>query len=192
MRVHRLTLTVLTAMAAMLLGAHAASAANAYIGFQGGLNFAHEGEFAGLDLTYDLGYAVGLTAGYKWDFNLRTEVEIVYRENDIDEFDGDPTIGDVNSLAFMVNGFYDIDTGTPWTPYVGGGLGLANVEIDSGGSDDDTVFAFQIGAGVGYDVTPALTVTVDYRFFGTEDADIVGLDLEYLNSTIMAGLRYNF
>ncbi len=33
--------------------------------------------------------------------------------------------GDIRSLGLMVNAWYDIDTGSPWTPFFGGGLGTA-------------------------------------------------------------------
>ena len=31
--------------------------------------------------------------------------------------------GDLTTKSFMLNGFYDINTGSPWTPFVGAGIG---------------------------------------------------------------------
>ena len=39
--------------------------------------------------------------------------------------------GDFSMLAFMANVDYDFDTGSRWVPYVGGGLGVATISIDT-------------------------------------------------------------
>jgi opacity protein-like surface antigen len=41
-------------------------------------------------------------------------------------------------------------------PYVGGGIGMAvhKLDFDSGGSESDTVFAYQGIAGLAYSFTP--------------------------------------
>ncbi len=187
---------ILSAVAAVvwLIAAGTASAQNFYAGLHGGLNFTHDGEFAGIsDLTYEPGAAVGGVFGYRLNPNVRFDAELTYRVNDLDEFVGIPVVGEVRSLAFLVNGYYDIPVGSNMIPYIGGGLGVANVEFESAGEDDDTVFAFQIGAGLGYAVTPNVTLSLDYRFFGTENPDLGGgVDFEYLNSTLLLGLRYAF
>lgn len=197
---YNVSLKGLAAAAVLLLGANAASAAQVYLGVHGGGNFTHEGDFNGVgDLSYEPGYAAGVVAGFAWDQALRTEVEFTYRENDFDELDTSvgsfDVDGDLTSVALMGNVFYDFRSGSPWVPYAGGGLGAAIVTFDSAAHDSDTVFAFQLGAGVGYEINPAITLSLDYRFFGTEDPEFDDggrFDLEYLNSSLWFGLRYNF
>ncbi|MDH3596092.1 MAG: porin family protein [Rhodospirillales bacterium] len=180
------------AAAFLLLGMQGASAQGMsaqgfYVGLQAGMNIAHDTDIGGLDLDFDVGAAVGIIGGYRINSNFRVDAEVTYRNNDLSDFSGD-----ISSWAFMANGYYDFQTGTNWVPYIGGGIGFANVEIDSGGSDDDNVFAYQAGVGVAYEITPQLAVSLDYRFFGTADPEIFGDKLDYLNSTIMTGLRYTF
>ena len=101
--------------------------------------------------------------------------------------------GDVSMVTLMVNGYYDVELGAGWRPYLGGGLGVAFVSLDAesaGGvslvDDRDTVFAYQAGAGVGRElVVPGgrpVIVSLDYRYFGTADAtftgDVTGAEFE--------------
>ncbi len=187
---------LLVAAALSLLGAQAASA-QFYVGAHAGTNLTHEGERNDVDgLSYEPGGIVGAHLGYRLTPFLRIEGEATYRENDFDDFRGSPITGDVSSWAFMGSVYFDFQTGTPWTPYVGAGAGVAVATIDSGGEDDDEVTAFQFGAGVAYDFTPNLALTLDYRLFGTENPEVelsgVPVEIEYVNSAFLIGLRYNF
>lgn len=71
----------------------------------------------------------------------------------------------------MVNLYYDIDTGTKFTPYVGAGLGYARVESkislqQQGVSEKskDNNLAWQIGAGVSYAMTDNISFDAGYRY----------------------------
>lgn len=101
--------------------------------------------------------------------------------------------GNFSMLAFMGNVDYDFDTGSRWVPYVGGGLGVAIISIDTENAqgrslsdDSDTVFAYQVGAGIGYEFPleegRSVTVSLDWRFFGTQDptfkGDVSGGDID--------------
>jgi len=110
-------------------------------------------------------------------------------------------------LSAMVNLLYDFDTGTPWTPYIGGGIGfgrmnVANLTLPAGfgrADDESNVIAFQGIAGISYRVLETLQVFADYRYFATDEADINttgraggSVDIDYASHTVMAGLRYLF
>lgn len=71
----------------------------------------------------------------------------------------------------MLNVYYDIETGTKFTPYVGAGLGYARVESkaslpDNGVStkSSDNNLAWQIGAGVSYAMTDNISFDAGYRY----------------------------
>jgi len=101
--------------------------------------------------------------------------------------------GDVSALAFMVNGWYDFDTGSKWVPYVGGGLGMAKVESTIlSAESDDTVLAYQVGAGVGYKLTENTTATLGYKYFGTSDPNFDGVDAEVGTHNFTVGVRLAF
>ena len=70
------------------------------------------------------------------------------------------------------------------------GVGYANVDLD--GDEDDSVFAYQVGAGIGYAVSDQATIDLKYRYFATEDPDFGGVDAEVASHNIYLGIRVNF
>jgi len=46
--------------------------------------------------------------------------------------------------------------------------------------------------GGSYAATEQLSIDIQYRFFGTEDPEIDGMDIEYQSHNVMLGLRYSF
>jgi outer membrane immunogenic protein len=102
------------------------------------------------------------------------------------------------------NIWYDVDLGKV-KPYFGGGIGGANIsagEVRVGpvtvADNSDTVFAFQLGAGVGYEVIPNVALTFDYRYLRTTDPTFKDLVLgssfrsEYHAHDLRLGARYQF
>ena len=118
--------------------------------------------------------------------------------------------GDISVLTFMGNVSYDFDLGLGWKPYVGGGLGVASISLESKSTasgrtladDKDTAFAYQAGGGVGYEFATsadhAITVSLDWRYFRTADPTFKGavtgaeFDAEIGGHEISLGLRYGF
>ena len=117
--------------------------------------------------------------------------------------------GAFSMLAFMANVDYDFDTGSRWVPYVGGGLGLAIISLDAESAegesfvdDRDTVFAYQVGAGIGYEFPlpegRSVTVSLDWRYFGTQAPSFTGeltgneFETEISGHDIGIGLMYGF
>ena len=155
-----------------------------------------------VDTEFDTGIGVEAAMGY--DFGMfRAEGEIGYRKNDVDTFSilGVSLVGggDIDALSFMVNGYLDFENQTALTPYIGAGVGVAKVsanDISIGGvalsDEDDTVFAYQLGVGIGYSVTESLTIDLAYKYFATEDPDFEGTKAEYGSHNILFGVRINF
>ena len=117
--------------------------------------------------------------------------------------------GAFSMLAFMANVDYDFDTGSRWVPYVGGGLGVASISLDAESADGesfvddrDTVFAYQVGAGIGYEFPlpegRSVTVSLDWRYFGTQTPTFTGavtgneFQTEISGHDIGIGLMYGF
>lgn len=162
-------------------------------------------------VEFDPGIAVGGAVGYDYGF-LRMEGEISYRQSEINGVTDRPSgvpytgvDGDVGALAFMANAFFDMENNTPITPYWGGGIGFAVLDVSDTTSaqgqlyyeGDDTVFAYQAGAGVEIALNPFVSFDLGYRYFGTSKATI---DEDSLQSTkfrleshnVLAGLRVKF
>ncbi|MCP4269350.1 MAG: porin family protein [Candidatus Brocadiaceae bacterium] len=158
------------------------------------------------EVEYDPGFLLGAAAGYDFGM-LRTEAEFAYRQNSFDKWK-DITVGgvnygdfsasgDVTTLSYLLNGYIDFENKSSITPYIGGGLGFANVDADdltiAGvklSDEDDTVFAYQAAAGIGYDINKKLTMDIGYRYFATSDPDFDGTDAEYDSHNVSFTVRY--
>lgn len=188
-----------------------------YIGLQGAVNFVDDSDlsnppiFGGgsTSIDYDTGFGGGAALGYMpagtqtFLDMMRFDIEYYYRKSDVDtlgSFSGD---GDISSNTLMANAYYDFAMGAGWMPYIGAGIGMSEVELDvaSGAvSDEDTVFAWNLMAGVGYAPTsmPNTVWSIGYRYFATEDPEfgITGTtsttETEYDVHNIEAGVRLMF
>ncbi|WP_439544378.1 outer membrane protein [Hyphomicrobium sp.] len=85
---------------------------------------------------------------------------------------------DLESWLGLVNAYIDLGTFRGITPYVGGGIGIAGIDVQGfkdvnvpnnsvyyGDKDNySTNFAWALYAGLSYDVTPQLTLDFAYRY----------------------------
>lgn len=159
-----------------------------------------------LEAEYDSGLALDLALGYRFGA-ARVEGEIAYQKNDIDDFTlagfgslkstGTPFSADVKTTSFLLNGYYDFQNASAFTPYLTAGLGLArvkasiNIDGDSG-DDSDTVFAYQIGAGCEYAINQTISLDARYRYFATSDPSFGAMEAEYASHNLMLGARFKF
>ena len=198
----------LAALSALTIPLTATAADNSfYIRGSGGIAMAMDtdvdnmiGHGGTAKVTYDSGWAATFAAGYDFLGPLRADVEYLWQKNDVDtlmyknEY-GNFTEGDFKLQAFMFNGYYDVQTNSPWTPYVGGGIGWAKLDLNTPGlptSDYDDTLAYQVMGGVAYAVTSQLSLDAQYRFTGTGDASIKGADYSMHSNNVMVGVGYSF
>jgi len=105
--------------------------------------------------------------------------------------------GDIESWSFMYNIWHDFDFGdSPIHPFIGGGIGFVNatmsVDMTTAGSltnpytifgtggysyrgngeASDWGFAYQLGAGLGYDFGNGMMLSAQYRYFNTGAMDL--------------------
>jgi opacity protein-like surface antigen len=154
-----------------------------------------ETDNSGFDLELDVGLFVDAFVGKDLG-NVRVEGELAYRQNDMDNFGGIPVAGDMTSVAFMANIYYDFGEGNGITPYVGLGLGAAHVTFDSAISESDTTLALQFMLGMSFPISENLSMTTDLRFFAAipEFEDIFGdpFEQDYFMSSLALGLLVSF
>lgn len=162
---------------------------------------------------YDRGWGAGANLGYQFNNGFRTEVELGYRTNDIDKTklksgfaaaDGTKldASGDLNAISLMGNVWYNFNRNGTVQPYIGGGLGVARVELNDYeiegvniADDDDTVPAYQVGAGLDFMLGDRTALGIGYRYFGTKDPEFQinsKLRTEYEAHSVLASLRYRF
>lgn len=182
--------------------------AQTYASVSGGLALLSDSDLeaaGGLDgeAEFEAGFTVNGALGYDWRKfaigSLRTELEIGYRMNDVDELSASGVAqssdADLSALSGMLNFALDVETGMTVQPYVLAGLGVANLTFESDDLDvdeDDTVFAYQLGAGINVPITTSSELFAGYRFFATAEPEFEGTEAEYHSHTLEAGLRTRF
>jgi opacity protein-like surface antigen len=140
---------------------------------------------AGITITseFDTGGAFFASIGRSFD-NFRAEGEFYFGINQVTAMTGNgitiDTEGDFTTSGLMLNGYYDFPTGSKWRPYLGGGIGFANLSYNyvtlmgvPAVNDDDYVLAYQGKAGIAYSFSSRWDGTLGYRYLGTGDADFV-------------------
>jgi OOP family OmpA-OmpF porin len=216
---------VKAAAIAFALGLPAAAFAGdgPYVGLEGGANWEANQNIRNGDNTstgdstkFKTGWLAGGVAGYSFANGLRPELEVDFRRNQFRKLNNNvagTSETDVNgfedNLTGMANIWYDLKTSSGFFsvvhPYIGGGVGISRFDVDKfsvGGVEGvngfDTVFAYQGGAGVGYDITRHLTASIDWRYlettkgkFNVEGTDTT-IDAKYRSNSLMGGLRYSF
>jgi outer membrane protein OmpA-like peptidoglycan-associated protein len=135
------------------------------------------------------GYIFGLAGGYKIQ-KWRAELDLDYSEygmrSGTNVFAGSARQsglgGSTSNLSFMLNGYYDLNTGTRFTPYIGFGIGgdyfslhqvkTTQAPVRSIANSSDIVFAYQPIIGVAYSINDRMSLGLEYRYFSTTDATV--------------------
>ena len=185
----RLRLRLLTGAAAITLASHASAGdlRGTYAAIEGGAGWVGSERFfqatavtsvittsALYDADFDTGWAIFGTLGYAFGNNLRAELEVGYRHNEIEslrELAPAPGAlspsGDLGEFTVMANLLYDIPLGSRLTLSIGAGVGgdKANLDVDTLGLDDhEWVFAYQGIAGLSYAIGDQTQLFVNYRY----------------------------
>lgn len=160
-----------------------------------GVGFSFEADFdSGILLNGGIGYNFG---------NIRAEGAIQYQKNDLDTislFGGTADAGgDVEATSYMLNGYFDINPHAGINPFVTAGIGAARIEANDHsvgglpiGSAEDTVFAWQVGAGLGFNLSERVALDATYRYFSTDNPRFDVVEAEYASHNVSFNLRYNF
>jgi len=165
-----------------------------------------EGTTYAVDLEFDTGFFINVAPGYDFG-DFRLESEFAYQVNNIDKINQSLNIpgvgsesdsskvngGDVTNLSLLFNGYYDFLKGSAVRPYITAGIGVARVNAQVEGDDDtDSVFAYQVGVGLSYNMSENVALDFGYRYFATSDIDVSGLELSNSSHSLLLGARYDF
>ena len=130
---------------------------------------------------------------------FRTELEFNQSLSARDNYEGARTKQSYRS--YMLNGYFDVPTGTNFHPYVGAGIGVARVKTrfsldENVAKHRSTNLAWQAGGGLGYNLTRNWTLDVGYRYVdnGHNKWKVDGgkLKANTEEHQITAGVRYTF
>ncbi|MFG0285125.1 MAG: hypothetical protein ACF8R7_11940, partial [Phycisphaerales bacterium JB039] len=146
-------------------------------------------------LGYDLGSAFDPGAARdSFTVNLRGEVEFIYEQVGVDDPGGLGRLDDLTAYGGGFNLYLDFDYSGPWALYLGLGVGLAQVETEGAGfEDEDTVSYGQLLFGVMYEASDAAVVYAGIRSRAYGDVDVQSAKLEDVGSAALeAGLMFQF
>ena len=165
---------------------------------------------------YKAGFKLAGMVGYRFGGSLRVEGELFFARAKVDKQTyanivsagipvpvkvNVPISGSASQAGAMANVWLDIPTGSDWTPYFGGGVGL--IRVDQGDleydantlanrlaklqnapefptgfvpeiSSTDTAFAYHFGAGVGYRLNDRTVLQFGYRLQTANDLEFDG------------------
>lgn len=175
-------------------------------------NFSANGSGSNIDADLDTGYVVGGALGYEMPVmgGLRFEIEGAYRSNDVNSVKvngrGNKTDGQLSAWSVMFNVAKDIPITDRLSLYAGGGIGVAGIDSDFGYGKNrvnstDTVFAWQVFAGVSYEVMANFELYTEYRFFQAVDPELTRFagggsqqlnGDSYNNNGLLLGARIRF
>jgi opacity protein-like surface antigen len=195
----KLTLLASTTLALLAASAPAQAGNGWYVSLTGGANWQTDEGFSASTAAFDtltispdsdagwiIGGAVGLSLNNMVQ-GLRVEAEVAYRQNSIDGVWAStataPDAGTLDyehsTLSVLANVWYDFALGDVH-PYIGGGLGWAESELDGrfvGGGlpvidHSDNGFAWQLGAGVNFDISPNVQLGLGYRYLEAPEVNL--------------------
>jgi len=153
----------------------------------------------GLDSTAQWSIA----GGYQLK-NYRTELELNYSSFGVNKVivnsESFPLSGNISTTSVLVNGYYDIPTGSKFRPYLGAGIGFGIIsgKIKNQGIEDDlgtgSSLAYQGKVGLQYEIAKKGNAFAEFKYLGisTYQTD-AGLDVTPPNSYgVNVGYRQGF
>lgn len=155
------------------------------IGYADQIDNYNEENIGVTEWEFDGGHNSTISAGYCARF-WAVEGEVSYKQMDMDSRVSKATgnrsnyEGDQDQLAVMINGFWHPKPDWTVSPYLGAGLGVTRIswnEVKFPGAtttldDTDIVFTYQLVIGASYEVSPQLSLEIDYKYFAPDDAEI--------------------
>jgi opacity protein-like surface antigen len=162
---------------------YATTTSGLYVGVEGGLAFVE----GGLDFVltpkvlgdysdnFDTGFNIAGQIGYHFHNNLQAELEYRYFRTNTDSSNTyrlNVFLKSMHASLIMANILYNFNLGRSFCPHLGFGVGVA-LPGDSYSSysqqygystTNNSTFAFQAIAGIGYQLTQQIELYIDYRF----------------------------
>lgn len=184
-----------------------AAAQTYYVDLRGAYGQIYDTDLSGPGVSgeaaFDQGYGAAAAVGLQWIDGWRFEGELSWLRSDFETIAGVTTEGTAESYAAMLNVYYRLMHERSATPYLGGGAGAARLAVSDLPAglaridDFDVVFAWQAMAGVDFSVSQSVTLSVEYRYFAADEAELFDSlgnahQMEFTSSTAMLGIRLGF
>ncbi|HVY13410.1 MAG TPA: outer membrane beta-barrel protein [Alphaproteobacteria bacterium] len=206
-----------------LMSASPAGSGGVYVALRSGFSLPQDTNFSDLNgnfvSQYKTGWEIGGALGYQFPafsrwFSPRLEIEASDHRASVDKqvingasFSDPNAFGTTNAWRLFGNGYLDFATASSLIkPYIGGGIGVGIVDFDRHGttatagtdlSQSATGFAYNVGAGLSFNLAPRTTMDVGYRYSKIMDLDLTALDgttsrTDLGSHEFIIGLRQSF
>jgi opacity protein-like surface antigen len=152
-----------------------------------------------VDVGVKNSWAIGAKVGYIFPQARWLAVELEYFYLSKQDIDQPGTDGDFRSNNVMANILWRYPEGKIH-PYAGGGLGWSGgtIEITSAGHSTEANgngFAWQLLAGVNFEITPNWSADLAYRYIRIKYNDFISdpsADVTSQNNLFLLGINYHF
>lgn len=161
-------------------------------------------------LTVENGSAASAAIGYRFE-NFLLEAEYSQIGGNAEElqfpratspYDRADVFGTIDVQTYMLNGWFVLGEGA-FRPFLGAGIGYATGEMyawhtfETSIDDQDTSFAWQLGAGFEYDINDHVSLVGAYKYVAADafelvDSDDTNIDADFEAGTLQFGLRVGF
>lgn len=156
--------------------------------------------------------ALSLGLGYDFGNNWRLEADATTLGTDLGTIAQTPaTLAKLRTNAYMLNAIYDFDSFNKFSPYVGAGLGIVDTRASISGhdfldgstgaftdtpvcsfgscdfNDREDELAWQVLAGVGYELSKNLIWDAQYRYLDAGSATFDGTGTNFSNGSPLGG-----
>jgi len=167
-----------------------------YFEAHAGALISDDSTMAASKVSFDPGLVAGGAIGLDFEL-LRIEANVDYRRADISKFASNSVNGDLQLLSYMVNAHLVAPLQSPVKPYILGGAGFATAFISDfaaspSSKQSNSRFAYELGAGIGYDIKRNVTLDMNYRYFGVSAFDFKGTKFSYSANNVLFGVRYSY
>ncbi|NLE25303.1 MAG: porin family protein [Clostridiaceae bacterium] len=143
------------------------------------------------EIGLDDSFGLGIKGGFIIPQNPWLAAELEYTYLGEQDFDNTIVSGDFSAHNFMANLLFRYPH-EKIHPFIGAGIGFSKGTVEIGSWDeDDTAFAWQLVAGVNFELAPQISLDLAYKYFNSE-YDIEDVDVEAQNHMIQVGVNYHF
>jgi len=147
-------------------------------------------------LDTDTGFRLGVVGGYKLSTSFAAELESGFVYNAVNAVGDIPVPFDFNiyQVPVLANLVYTVPLEGKIKPYVGAGVGGVLMIADADGeTENEFPFAWQVQAGVDYQISNSCKAGLGYKLMGTGEVNwsIMKAD-SFLTHSVSASVTFTF
>ncbi len=170
-----------------------------YVGLEGAWVHVNDTNLGPTRFEFENRWGALATFGHAFDNNMRLELEVGYRNNDLGQVNNvNVTDGDITDWTGMLNVLYDERISSRWLFDIGVGVGFDEVRLDreiGGLADSDVKIAAQGIVGLTHRLSDHWDLALTYRYLWVDQPELFlppNNDLDVTKHTVSLGFRYGY